>query len=288
MENRKQSALLEIKEYLLITAGTFLLTVGVYFFKIPNGFATGGVSGISTILGKLTPSISTGSWIMIINIFLLVIGFVVLGKMCSIRTLFCSLLFSAMTYILELTVPTVSPLTDQPLLELIYAMLLTSAGSAIIFNCSASSGGTDIIALILKKYTKLDVGKALLATDFLIASCSFFIFGIKAGLFSLLGLFAKAFLVDSIIETINSYKYFVVITDRGEEISGFIMTELHHGATATEAVGTYTHNRKTMIHTVCRRIEAVRLRQRIRQIDPHAFIVITTTSEIIGRGFRSV
>jgi len=284
----KKSICKSAKEYLLITLGTLMLTAGVYFFKIPNGFATGGVSGIGTLLGKITPNISPATWILAINIALLVFGFIILGKQCSMRTLYCSLLFSLLTRLLEIIAPISAPLTGQPLLELIYAMALTSAGSAIIFNYSASSGGTDIVALILKKYTSLDVGKALLATDFLIASCSFFMFGIEAGLFSMLGLFAKAFLVDSIIENINSFKYFVVITERGEEISQFIMTELHHGATATEAIGTYTHHQKTMIHTVCKRLEAIRLRKEIKEIDPHAFIVITTTSEIIGRGFRSV
>ena len=284
----KNNLLKQLKEYLLITLGTLLLTIGVYFFKIPNGFATGGVSGIGTLFGKITPHITTATWILIINILLLIIGFIVLGKVYSLRTLYCSLLFSGLTWVFEFFIPITAPITCQPLLELVYAMILTSAGSAIIFNCSASSGGTDIIALILKKYTSLDVGKALLATDFLIASCSFFFFGIEAGLFSLLGLFSKAFLVDSIIESINSFKYFVIITERGEEISKFVMTELHHGATVTEGVGTYTQTKKAMIHTVCRRIEAVRLRKEIKQIDPHAFIVITTTSEIIGRGFRSV
>lgn len=284
----KKSICKSAKEYLLITLGTLMLTAGVYFFKIPNGFATGGVSGIGTLFGKITPNISPATWILAINIALLVFGFIILGKQCSMRTLYCSLLFSLLTRLLEIIAPISAPLTGQPLLELIYAMALTSAGSAIIFNCSASSGGTDIVALILKKYTSLDVGKALLATDFLIASCSFFMFGIEAGLFSMLGLFAKAFLVDSIIENINSFKYFVVITERGEEISQFIMTELHHGATATEAIGTYTQHQKTMIHTVCKRLEAIRLRKEIKEIDPHAFIVITTTSEIIGRGFRSV
>ena len=198
------------------------------------------------------------------------------------------MMFSGLTVVFEKVFPLSAPLTDQPLLELIYAMALTSAGSAIIFNCSASSGGTDIIALVLKKYSSLDVGKSLLLTDFLIASCSFFLFGAKAGLFSLLGLFSKAFLVDLIIDNVNSFKYFVVITDKREEISEFIMTKLHHGATVTEAVGTYTNNKKAMIHTVCKRLEAIRLRKEIKEIDPHAFIVITTTSEIIGRGFRSV
>ena len=277
-----------LKDYFLITLGTVMLTIGVYFFKIPNGFATGGVSGIGTLLGKLTERISPATWILAINILLLVLGFVILGKQCSIRTIYCSLLFSGLTMAFEKLFPLLCPLTDQPLLELIYAMALTSAGSAIIFNCSASSGGTDIIALILKKYTSLDVGKSLLITDFLIASCSFFLFGAKAGLFSLLGLFTKAFLVDLIIDNVNSYKYFVVITERGDEISEFIMTKLHHGATVNEAIGTYTHTKKAMIHTVCKRLEAIRLRKEIKEIDPQSFVVITTTSEIIGRGFRSV
>ena len=278
----------ELKAYFLITLGTIVLTAGVYFFKIPNGFATGGVSGVGTILGKTAPFLSSGQWIMIINILLLGLGFIVLGKMNGIRTVYCSLLFSVMTYVFEQLMPISHPLTNQPLMELVYAMLLTSVGSAIIFNNMASSGGTDIVALILKKYTSLDVGKALLVTDFLIASSSFAVFGIQAGLFSVLGLFSKAFLVDSIIESINSCKYFVVITNKKEEIKDYILKELHHGATITDGIGSYTNEEKVIIHTVCKRGEASRLRRTIKGIDPHAFIIITTTSEIIGRGFRSV
>ena len=277
-----------IRDYFFISLGTLLLTCGVYFFKIPNGFATGGVSGIGTILGRIIPSISSGSWIMIINVLLLVLGFIFLGKSNGIKTVYCSLLFSGMTMIFEKIAPLSAPLTDQPFMELVYAMLLTSLGAAIIFNMAASSGGTDIIALILKKYTSLDVGKALLITDFLVASSSFFVFGIKAGLFSLLGLFSKAFLVDSIIESINSCKYFIVITEKEEEIKNYILKEMHHGATVTRATGSYTNSDKVMIHTVCKRIEAIRLKQYIKKIDPSSFIIITTTSEIVGRGFRSV
>ena len=285
---QKNKVLEELKAYIIITFGTLLLTAGVYFFKIPNGFATGGVSGIGTILGKITPIITSAQWIMIINILLLGIGFIFLGKTNGIRTVYCSLLFSFMTYVFEIVMPVTQPLTNQPFMELVYAMLLTSAGSAIIFNSMASSGGTDIVALILKKYTRLDVGKALLVTDFVIASSSFFVFGIQAGLYSLLGLFSKAFLVDSIIESINSCKYFIVITEKPDEISEYIIKEMHHGATVTDAVGSYTNTDKKMIHTVCKRIEAVRLRQYIKIIDPGAFVIITTTSEIVGRGFRGV
>lgn len=276
------------KTFLMMTLGCILLAMGVYFFKIPNGFATGGVTGIGTILAKLIPGITAGAWIWILNIALLILGFIFLGSKNGFKTVYCSMLYSAITYVLEIVVPVTAPLSNQPLLELIYAMLLTSIGSAMIFNANGSSGGTDIVALILKKYTSLDVGKSLLVVDFLVAASSFIVFNIQTGLFSLLGLFSKAFIVDAVIESLNTCKYFVVITEKREEISEFIIKELHHGVTVSDTVGEYTQTPKTMIHTVCKRIEAVRLRSRIKEIDPHAFIIITTSSEIIGRGFRSV
>lgn len=275
------------KQFFLMSFGCVLLSIGVYFFKIPNGFATGGVSGIGTVLGKVTP-ISPGTWIWIINAFLLVVGFIFLGKENGIKTVYCSMLYSAITYLLEWVVPLNAPLSNQPLLELVYAMILTSVGSAFIFNSGASSGGTDITALILKKYTSFDVGKALLTVDFLVAASSFLVFNIQAGLFSLLGLFAKAFLVDGVIENLNTCKYFVVITSKRNEITEYILKTLHHGVTVNSVVGEYTGEEKTMIHTVCKRFEAIKLRNHIKEVDPHAFIIITTSSEIIGRGFRSV
>lgn len=275
------------KKFLFMNLGCILLSFGVYFFKIPNGFATGGVTGIGTILGKITP-VSPAAWIWILNITLLLLGFLFLGKENGIKTVYCSMFYSAITYVLEVFLPISEPLTGQPFLELVYAMLLTSIGSAIIFNSDASSGGTDIAALILKKFTNINVGKALLAVDFIVATSAFFVFDIQIGLFSLLGLFAKAFIVDSVIESFNTCKYFIVITEKREEISEYIIKTLHHGVTANVVVGEFTKQEKTMIHTVCKRMEAIRLRNKVKEIDPHSFIIITTSSEIIGRGFRSV
>ncbi len=277
----------KIKEYLLIHIGVILLSLGVYIFKIPNGFSTGGVSGIGTLLGKITP-ITPGMWIMGINVALLLLGFIFLGKETGFKTVYCSLLFSALTWVLEIILPLEGPISDQPFLELVYAMLLTSIGSALMFFYDASSGGTDIVALILKKYTSMDVGKALLCTDFVIAVSSFFIFGIETGLFSLLGLFAKALLVDSVIDALYSFKYFIVITKEDELITKFILENLKHSATVHRAKGVFTGEDKVMIHTVCRRMEAISLRRKIKEIDPNAFVIITTSSEIIGRGFRGV
>ncbi len=275
------------REFLLMSLGSVMLAAGVYFFKIPNGFSTGGVSGIGTILSRLTP-IGAGVWIWLLNIALLIIGFIFLGRQTGVKTVYCSLLYSTLTALFEKAVPLEKSLSGDMLLDLVWAMLLTSIGSALIFNMNGSAGGTDIVALILKKFTSINVGKALLAVDFIVAASSFFVFGIKIGLYSLLGLFSKAFIVDAVIENLNTCKYFVVITDQKEKITEYIIKNLHHGVTSAVGVGEYTGTSKAMIHTVCRRIEAIRLRSKIRELDPHAFIIITTSSEIIGRGFRNV
>ena len=286
---KKQTKILQIVlSYLWMTVGVVLLTFGVYFFKIPNGFVTGGVSGIGTVLGKVLPILSSATWIAVINIALLIIGFIFVGKETGIRTAYCSLAFSFFSMILEKIVPVTQPLTTQPFLELVYAIILTAAGSAIMFSQSASSGGTDIVALILKKYSRLNVGQALLYSDLLICLSSFITFGVEVGLFSLAGLFAKAFLVDGIIDNINSCKYFMVITEKPEEVSAFVISQLNHSVTTHKVVGGFSGTEKTMIHTVCHRIDAIRLRKQVKEIDPNAFTVITTTSEIVGRGFRGV
>lgn len=276
------------KYWLSLNLGIILLAFGVYFFKTPNGFATGGVSGLSIILFKVLPYLTQAEYMTIINLLLLFIGLAVLGKGCGVMTIYCSLLFSAETRLLELIVPLSGPLTNQPFLELIYAILLTGIGSAIIFNCDASSGGTDIVALILKKYSSLDVGKSLLISDSLIAASTFFVFGIQSCLFSVLGLFVKAFLIDNVIESINLCKSFTIITAKPDKISDYIMNTLHHGVTAYTGLGEFTHEPKTVLMTVCKRIDAAKLKNRIKEIDPDAFVIVTNSSEIIGRGFRGV
>lgn len=273
--------------FLEMTAGSLLMAVGVYFFKIPNGFSTGGVSGISTILGKLIP-VSPATLIFIINALLLALGFLILGRATGAKTVFCRFAFSGFTWIFEWLFPLTAPMTDQPLLELAYAILLTGVGSAVLFHAEASSGGTDIVALILKKYTPLDVGKALLCTDFVVAASSFLVFGLEVGLFSLLGLFAKAFLVDGVIESLRVCKSFIIITNNPDPIVEFILKDMHRSATTVDARGEYTHAGRKMIFTLCKRYEGARLKAKVRELDPGSFVIVQSTSEIIGRGFRSV
>lgn len=278
----------KIKDFIIINFGLLLTSVGVYFFKIPNGFATGGVSGFATVIAKLSGSSTPATLIAIINAALMVVGFLVLGKGFGLKTAYCTVVYSGETWLFEHFIPLDGPLTDQPFMELFMAMLLTAIGSAILFSRSASSGGTDVVAMILTKYTKINVGTALLISDCAVAVSSFFAFDLKTGLFSLLGLFAKAFLVDSVIENMNLCKSFMIITNKPEEIETYIMSGLHRGATLLNGSGAFTSDGKTVILTVCHRYEAAKIRAKAKSIDPHAFIIITNSSEIIGKGFMSV
>ncbi len=277
--------------------GLLLLAVGIYFFKAPNGFATGGVSGIAIILSEIFPTIKPALCMLIINVFLLVLGVVILGKECGGLTIYCSLVFSLETWIFEELFPLSGPLTDYPLLELVYAVMLSGVGAAIVFKCKASSGGTDIVALILKKYTHMNVGTALLCVDFFIALATFInweksetvlVLDVQTGLFTMLGLFAKVFVVDDVIDSMNMCKAFTIITTKPDEINAYIMQDMRHGVTTYPAKGAYTGADKTVIVTVCHRFEAMRIRKKVLSIDPHAFIIITKTSEIMGKGFRDI
>lgn len=291
---KSQKGLIDaIKYWSFLNLGILLMAAGIYFFKAPNSFATGGVSGLSIILANALPIMSQATYMMVINILLLIVGVIVLGRECGALTIYCALMLSLENWMLELLFPITEPLTSYPIMELVYAVLLTGIGSAIIFKCKASSGGTDIVALVLKKYTQMNVGTALLCSDFLIAAATFIKFtdgGIElaaeTGLFSLLGLFAKVFVVDDILDSINMCKSFTIITTKPDEINRYIVAEMKHGATVHIAKGIYTGEDKTVITTVCRRSEAIRLRRKVNDIDPHAFIIITKTSEIMGKGFR--
>ena len=277
----------QIKYWTILNLGTLSLAAGVYFFKSPNHFATGGVSGLSIILEPLIPFLTQSELLIIINALMLILGFIFLGKGCTFKTIYCSVVYSLENFAFERLIPLDGPLTDQTFMELVFAILLTGIGSAIIFNSGASSGGTDIVALILKKFTSIHVGRALLITDILIAAASFFVFDVQAGLFSLLGLFAKAFLIDGVIEEIGKNKYVTVITNNAEQVGKYIINEMHRDYTAYTAQGGYTGNQKNVLLVVCSRPEARRLRAKTKEIDPLAFTIVTDATEILGKGFRN-
>lgn len=274
-----------LEEYTILTVATLILVVGVYVFKFPNNFSFGGVTGIAVVLSAVVPA-TPGSLTFIINMLLLVVGFFFLGRSFGVRTVYVSLLMSAGLSLAEIWFPMEHALTDEPVLELIFAIALPAFSSAIMFNIGASGGGTDIIAMILKKYTRLNIGGALFLVDLGIVIASCLVFDAQTGLCSLCGLLAKSLVVDNVIESINLCKYFTIICDDPEPICDFITNHLNRSATVYKAQGAYQHNQKTIIIAIMKRSQAVELRNYIRLHQPTAFIAITNSSEIIGKGFR--
>lgn len=285
---KKQKIKNTLTEYGMLTIATLVLVFGVYVFKFPNNFSFGGVTGISVVLSAVCP-LSPGTLTFAINMALLVLGFAFLGKSFGVKTVYVSVLTSVGLSALEKWFPMESPLTNQPVLELIFAIVLPAVSAAIMFNMNASGGGTDIIAMILKKYTSFDIGVALFIVDLAIVISASFVFDITTGLFSFVGLMAKTLVIDGTIENVNLCKYFTIVTDKPEDIVAFIHRELKKGATIFEAEGTYEHRQKYVVLTVLKRSQAVQLRNYIRQNhNKDTFLMITNSSEIIGKGFRGL
>lgn len=277
----------KLKNFSLLTISTLIMAVGIYFFKFANNFTFGGITGIAVLVAKFLP-ISASDFSFAVNILLLIIGWIVLGKSFAEKTAYSTILLSVSLSLLERIYPMSHPLTNEPLLELIFAILLPALGSAILFNIGASSGGTDVIAMILKKYTSVDIGKGLMISDLIFTLAGFLVFNVKTGLYSLFGLIMRSALIDNFIESFNRSKYFHVVTSNATCICDFIQNDLQRGATIVNATGAFTGDDKYIILTVLSPSQAVKLRNFIKEHDPKAFLLVSNTSEIIGKGFHSV
>ena len=285
---KKEKLIANLTFFLLLNVGLILTALGIVWFKTPNHFAFGGTSGLSVLLAAMFPQFNVGFFMWVLNLVLVVLGFLFLGISCMGWTVFSSIALSFYVSICEAIWPMPAPFTDDTLLELIFAVLLPAIGSAIVFNIGASTGGTDIVAMILTKHSSLNIGSALMASDVLIVCGAALIFGVSSGLYSFLGLIGKSFVVDGVIESINQRKVCTVVTSNPEDVTDFILDELHRSATVEEAQGAYTGKSMTVIMTVLTRREATHLRNFLRMNDNHAFITIVNSSEIIGKGFRAV
>ena len=277
----------KLKNFSLLTISTLIMAVGIYFFKFTNNFTFGGITGIAVLVAKFFP-ISASDFSFVVNILLLIIGWIVLGKSFAEKTAYSTILLSVSLSLLERIYPMSHPLTNEPLLELIFAILLPALGSAILFNIGASSGGTDVIAMILKKYTSVDIGKGLMISDLIFTLAGFLVFNVKTGLYSLFGLIMRSALIDNFIESFNRSKYFHVVTSNATCICDFIQNDLQRGATIVNATGAFTGDDKYIILTVLSPSQAVKLRNFIKEHDPKAFLLVSNISEIIGKGFHSV
>ena len=274
-----------LNDYVSITFGSLLLAIAMYFFRFPNNFSFGGVSGLAVELAYFFPAIPKSIFMTVMDVVLILIGAIVLGKSFGIRTAYAVIATDLFINLGQLLVPLTAPLTDQPLLELVFSVCCHAAAASIFFDRGASSGGTDIIAMILKKYTSMNIGTALLIVDAIIAAATFIVFDIKTGLFSICGLVVKSIFIDGMIATINRCKVFTIFCKDPSMICDYIVKELHRSATVQRGIGAYTNEETCVVIAIVRQRQAHKLMAFIEQNVPDAFIAISNSSEIIGKGF---
>ena len=264
---------------LIVTAFSFVL------FQSSQHFALGGTSGLAIVLASIFPAISTSGFVWILNVLIVVIGFIFLPRRTVIWSAYASIALSAYTSLFAAMLPDHS-LTGDMWLDLCFAVLLPAVGAAIAFDIGGSTGGLDIIALIVKRHTSLEIGKALTVVNFGVVLLTFGLYGMHVGLYCILGLFGKTIMVDEIIESMHLRKVCTIVCKRPREIERYIIRELKRTATLTYAYGAYSGRRMAQITCVLSRSEARRLLRHVRKVDEGAFITIVNSSEIVGRGFR--
>lgn len=274
-----------LRQYGIITISIIIMAVGIYFFKFPNNFCFGGVTGAATLVAKVT-TLSTGGFTMIANLVLLAVAWLAVDKTFALRTAYASILLSLLLMFFQWIYPMDKPLSDEPILELLFAIALPAIGTALLFQTDASSGGTDILAMVLKKYAHLrDTGLALFLTDLVMIIAACFVFDIKTALYSFVGLTVKSFMIDDIIQSMTLCKSITIVCTDVEPIRNFIVQELHKGATILEARGGYTDKQKYVVLTTLTRRQAEQLRSYIHEKQLDAFLSVASTNEVFGKGF---
>ena len=287
MEISMREKILQIvSRYVIITLSISIMTIGVYFFKFPNNFVFGGVTGTAALVAKLTP-LSASAFSSAANLVLLVVGLIFLGKEFAMTTGYATFVMSVELMVFEKICPLSGPLSDQPMLDLLFAIALPAIASALLFNVGASSGGTDIIALIVEKYTHIhSIAVALFITDLFMVIAACFVFDLYTALYSFVGLTVKSLVIDAVLEKIKMCKAILIVCDEKEPICGFVMRKLMRGATYTPCFGAYTDKPHYIVYTTLTRHEADQLQDFIHKEHLNAFMSMLSTTEVFGKGFN--
>lgn len=230
--------------FIMINLGAFLVSINVHFFLSPNNLATGGVSGLSIIMNDLFPDFSIGTFMILVNLILFAVGFIFLGSGFGAKTIYASFALSFYVWVLEKFAPMAHPLSEDLLIQLIIGQCIAATGMAIVFNQQASTGGTDIIAMIINKYLNIEVGRGVLLADLLIALSSAVLFGPQVGMYAFFGVIINGFVIDYALQQFNSNKEVVIISRHSDEIKTYIVHELGKGATIHSATGAFTSDKK--------------------------------------------
>ena len=267
------------KEYAIITGGTIIVAVAVFFFMLPSNLTVGSGTALAMVLSNFIPlPVSVITFIM--NAVLLTVGFLLVGPEFGAKTVYCSLMMPVFMGIFEQIFPDFQSITDDPLLDMICYILVVAVGLAILFPRNASSGGLDIVVKIINKYFKVDMGKAMSVSGIVVALTSVLCYDTKTVVLSVLGTYFGGIMVDHFIFDFDRKRRVCVISQKLGEIVDFVLYELHSGATLNEITGAYSKKLRTEMIVIVDKQEYRRLMDYVRKVDPKAFVTVYSVSEV--------
>ena len=268
-----------IKEFAIISVGTAIVAAAVFFFMLPSHVSVGSGAALAMVLSNFIP-LSVSTITLIMNVGLLIIGFILIGPEFGAKTVYCSILMPVIMGVFEKIFPNFQSITQDPLLDVICYILVVGIGLAILFSRNASSGGLDIVAKIMNKYLKMDLGQAMSASGIVVALSSALCYDSRTVVLSLLGTYFGGLVVDHFIFGINIKRRVCVISNQLEPIVNYVLHELHSGATLNEIIGAYDRTPKMEMVTIVDKNEYKKLMDYVRDIDPKAFVTVYSVSDM--------
>ena len=269
----------KFQEITKICVGTLIVACAVYFFMLPSHVSVGSAAALAMILSNFIP-LPISAITLILNVFLLIIGFLLIAPEFGAKTVFCSLLMPGYMAIFEQVFPNFQSLTNDPILDVICYTLVVGIGLSILFTCNASSGGLDIVAKIMNKYLHLELGKAMSLSGMLVALASALCYDSKTVVLSVLGTYFGGMVVDHFIFGINIKRRVCIISPKVDEIVSYILHELHSGASLNQTIGAYENVVRKEIITIVDKQEYRLLMDYVRKIDPKAFVTVYSVSDM--------
>lgn len=268
-----------VRELAILTGAVAIIAAAVYFFLVPSHASVSSISGLGIVLANFVP-LPLSAITMILNVVLLVIGFLTCGREFGAKTVYTSILLPAFIGLFERLFPNLGSLTDSQELDVLCYILVVSVGLSILFNRNASSGGLDIVAKIMNKYLHMDLGKAMSLSGICVALSAALVYDKKTVVLSVLGTYFNGLVLDHFIFDNNIKRRVCIITGKEEELRRFIIEDLHSGATVYESYGAYNMQKRREIITIVDKAEYQKLMSYMNREDPHAFITVYTVSDM--------
>ena len=268
-----------MKETGILTVAVAIIAAAVYFFLVPSHASVSSISGLGIVLSNFVP-LPLSAITMILNVVLLLIGFVTCGKEFGIKTVYTSIMLPLFLGLFEVVFPKASSMTDSQELDVLCYILVVSVGLSILFNRNASSGGLDIVAKIMNKYLHIELGRAMSLSGMCVALSAALVYDKKTVVLSVLGTYFNGIILDHFIFDQNRKRRVCIITGKEEELRQFIIQDLHSGATVYEAIGAYNLEKHNEIITIVDKSEYQKLMKFINEIDPKAFITVYNVSSM--------